>query len=83
MTFICSLIEFFKKMHKWCDMANMPQEFRDRVDRLEKKFAVSTVIYKKFEPIFLEIFKNPADDPPKQPRSRKQRCSNQANILIF
>ncbi|CAH1779421.1 unnamed protein product [Owenia fusiformis] len=54
-------------------MANLPTDFRDKVDRLERNFAVSTVIFKKYEPIFLDIFKNPANDPPKQNRSRKQR----------
>ncbi|XP_052230201.1 retinoblastoma-like protein 1 isoform X2 [Dreissena polymorpha] len=68
-----SLIQFFNKMKKWVDMASLPQEFREKVDRLERNFAVSTVIFKKFEPIFLEIFKSPVDDPPRQPRSRKQR----------
>lgn len=60
-------------MKKWSDMASLSKEFRDKVDRLERNFAVSTVIFKKFEPIFLDIFKNPADDPPRQQRSRKQR----------
>ena len=73
LVFNCSLIEFFKKMKKWLDMANLPQEFRDKVDRLERNFAVSTVIFKKFEPIFLDIFLNPADEPPRAPRSRKQK----------
>ncbi|XP_064640132.1 retinoblastoma-like protein 1 [Lineus longissimus] len=68
-----SLIQFFSKMKKWSDMANLPQTFRDKVDRLERNFAVSTVIFKKFEPIFIDMFKDPADDPPKQARSRKQR----------
>ena len=68
-----SLIEFFKKIKKWADMANLPQEFRDKIDRLERNFAVSTVIFKKFEPIWLDIFNNPQEDPPKAPRSRKQR----------
>ncbi len=68
-----SLLEFFKKMKKWSDMASLPQDFRDKVDKLERNFAVSTVIFKKFEPIFLDIFRNPADDPPRPPRSRKQR----------
>ena len=60
-------------MKKWSDMANLPSQFRDKVDRLERNFAVSTVIFKKFEPIFLDIFRNPADDPPKQNRGRKQK----------
>ncbi|KAL4235049.1 Retinoblastoma-like protein 1 [Mactra antiquata] len=68
-----SLIQFFNKMKKWSDMASLSQEFRDKVDRLERNFAVSTVIFKKFEPIFLDIFKSPAQEAPRQPRSRKQR----------
>ena len=68
-----SLIQFFNKMKKWSDMASLNQEFRDKVEKLERNFAVSTVIFKKFEPIFLDIFKSPADEAPRQPRSRKQR----------
>nr|KAG5707513.1 hypothetical protein BaRGS_012017 [Batillaria attramentaria] len=67
------LIQFFNKMRKWSDMANLNQDFRDKVDRLERNFAVSTVIFKKFEPIFLDIFKDPATDTPRQQRSKKQR----------
>ncbi|XP_004698311.1 retinoblastoma-like protein 1 [Echinops telfairi] len=68
-----SLIQFFSKMKKWMDMSNLPQEFRDRMKRLERNFEVSTVIFKKFEPIFLDIFQNPYEELPKLPRSRKQR----------
>ncbi|XP_005384775.1 PREDICTED: retinoblastoma-like protein 1 isoform X2 [Chinchilla lanigera] len=68
-----SLIEFFSKMKKWMDMLNLPQEFRERIERLERNFEVSTVIFKKFEPIFLDIFQNPYEELPKLPRSRKQR----------
>ena len=75
MNYICifSLIEFFKKIKKWADMANLPQEFRDRIDRLERNFAVSTVIFKKYRPIFMAIFRNPAECPVRPPRGRKQR----------
>ncbi|NXH22512.1 RBL1 protein, partial [Bucco capensis] len=67
-----SLIQFFNKMKKWMDMSNLPQEFRERVERLERNFEVSTVIFKKFEPIFLDIFQNPYEETPK-PQSRKHR----------
>lgn len=60
-------------MKKWMDMSNLPQEFRERMERLERNFEVSTVIFKKFEPIFLDIFQNPYEDLPRLPRSRKQR----------
>uniref|UniRef100_A0A8D0G305 Retinoblastoma-like protein 1 n=1 Tax=Sphenodon punctatus TaxID=8508 RepID=A0A8D0G305_SPHPU len=68
-----SLIQFFNKMKKWMDMSNLPQEFRERVERLERNFEVSTVIFKKFEPIFLDLFQNPYEEPLKPQRSRKLR----------
>ena len=68
-------------MKKWSDMANLSQEFRDKVEKLERNFAVSTVIFKKFEPIFLDIFKSPAEEAPRQPRSRKQRYK--LVIMVF
>ncbi|XP_078410896.1 retinoblastoma-like protein 1 isoform X2 [Cetorhinus maximus] len=68
-----SLIQFFSKMKKWADMANLSQEFRERVEQLERNFEVSTVIFKKFEPIFLDMFQNRHEDQPRLQRSRKQR----------
>ncbi|OXB57336.1 hypothetical protein ASZ78_011756 [Callipepla squamata] len=65
--------QFFSKMKKWMDMSNVPQEFRERVERLERNFEVSTVIFRKFEPIFLDIFQNPHEETSKPQRSRKQR----------
>lgn len=69
-----SLIQFFNKMKKWSDMAGLPQEFIDKVNKLERNFAVSTVIFKKFEPIFSDIFQHPTDSHQnKQNRNKKQR----------
>nr|XP_033798787.1 retinoblastoma-like protein 2 [Geotrypetes seraphini] len=68
-----SLIEFFNKMKKWEDMANLPPEFRERTEKLERNFTVSAVIFKKYGPIFREIFKDPQEEPPRQQRGRKQR----------
>ncbi|XP_061688428.1 retinoblastoma-like protein 1 isoform X2 [Syngnathoides biaculeatus] len=73
-----SLIEFFSKMRKWSDMSNLCENFRLRVERLERNFEVSTVIFRKFEPIFAAVFRSPwgteAPPPPsRQPRGRKYR----------
>uniref|UniRef100_A0A8B9CWG8 Retinoblastoma-like protein 2 n=1 Tax=Anser brachyrhynchus TaxID=132585 RepID=A0A8B9CWG8_9AVES len=68
-----SLIEFFNKMKKWEDMANLPPQFRERTERLERNFTVSAVIFKKYEPIFQDIFRYPQEDQPRQQRGRKQR----------
>ncbi|XP_031423817.1 retinoblastoma-like protein 1 isoform X2 [Clupea harengus] len=68
-----SLIQFFSKMKKWSDMSNLSQDFRNRISRLERNFEVSTVIFRKFEPIFMDMFQDPQGEPPRQPRSRKHR----------
>ncbi|XP_056137847.1 retinoblastoma-like protein 2 [Lampris incognitus] len=68
-----SLIEFFSKMKKWQDMANLPQDFRQSTEKLERNFTVSAVIFKKYVPIFKAIFKAPSEEPPRVHRSRKQR----------
>ncbi|KAG2470010.1 RBL2 protein, partial [Polypterus senegalus] len=71
-----SLIEFFNKMKKWEDMANLSQEFRERTKKLERNFTVSAVIFKKYIPIFKSIFREPHEEPQRQQRSRKQRISD-------
>lgn len=71
--FTISLIEFFNKMKKWEDMANLPPHFRERTERLERNFTVSAVIFKKYEPIFQDTFKYPQEEQPRQQRGRKQR----------
>ncbi|XP_019499398.1 PREDICTED: retinoblastoma-like protein 2 isoform X2 [Hipposideros armiger] len=68
-----SLIEFFNKMKKWEEMANLPKHFRERTEKLERNFTVSAVIFKKYEPIFQDIFKYPQEEQPRQQRGRKQR----------
>ncbi|KAM6937382.1 retinoblastoma-like protein 2 [Xenentodon cancila] len=68
-----SLIEFFNKMKKWQDMADLPHDFRQSTEKLERNFTVSAVIFKKYVPIFRSIFKAPSEEPPRVHRSRKQR----------
>ncbi|MGH0148905.1 UNVERIFIED_CONTAM: hypothetical protein FKN15_045771 [Acipenser sinensis] len=68
-----SLIEFFSKMRKWEDMAGLSQEFRQRTEKLERDFTVSAALYKKYLPIFQDVFRDSQEDPPRQQRSRKQR----------
>ncbi|KAK6477027.1 retinoblastoma-like protein 2 isoform X1 [Huso huso] len=68
-----SLIEFFSKMRKWEDMAGLSQEFRERTEKLERDFTVSAALYKKYLPIFQDVFRDSQEDPPRQQRSRKQR----------
>ncbi|KAM8892820.1 retinoblastoma-like protein 2 isoform 2-T2 [Spinachia spinachia] len=68
-----SLIVFFNKMKKWQDMADLPQDFRQCTNKLERNFTVSAVIFKKYVPIFKTIFRALSEEPPRVHRSRKQR----------
>lgn len=72
-SFVYSLIQFFSKMKKWLDMSNAAGDFRKKIELLERNFHVSTVIFKKYEPIFLEIFKDPREENTKTQRGRKSR----------
>lgn len=75
-----SLINFIGKSKKWADMINMPPELRRKIDKLEKNFAVSMVIFKKFQPIFEAMFNNTKDDQTKIRCSKKQKF---VPILIY
>ncbi|XP_066587263.1 retinoblastoma-like protein 1 isoform X2 [Prorops nasuta] len=68
------LIQFFAKSKSWADMANMPQDFRTKIEKLEGNFSVSMIIFKKYQPIFTNIFKDPIDDVSKPSRSRRHKA---------
>merc|ERR1719192_236828 len=68
-----SLIQFFNKARLWADMCNLKTELVHKIDQLERNFAVSNVIFKKYQPIFVDLFRDPAEDPPKLNRSRKSK----------
>ncbi|XP_074598493.1 retinoblastoma-like protein 1 isoform X2 [Brevipalpus obovatus] len=71
-----SLVDFFNKMKKWSDMANLPLEMRNKLEHLERNFHVSATIFKKFGTIFKHLFKTPMLSPVKQAnRSRKRKMS--------
>jgi retinoblastoma-like protein 1 len=65
-----SLIQFFDKARKWADMNNLQRTLVDKIDKLERNFAVSNVIFKKYQPIFVDLFKDPSLDPPRVKTSR-------------
>ncbi|XP_031826852.1 retinoblastoma-like protein 1 isoform X2 [Nomia melanderi] len=77
------LIQFFTKSKSWADMANMPQDFRSKIEKLEGNFSVSMVIFKKYQPIFTDIFKDPADDISKPPRSRRHKAMPCTPARVF
>lgn len=63
-------------MKKWQDMASLPREFQQSTEKLERNFTVTAVIFKKYVPIFKDIFKTPTEELPRAHRGRKQRYLN-------
>ncbi|KAF5271291.1 hypothetical protein FQR65_LT05306 [Abscondita terminalis] len=78
-----SLTQFFNKITKWADMANLSEDFRTKIKRLEGNFAVSYNIFKKFTPIFNEIFKEPIDIESRLSRNRKLKASLCTSTKVF
>nr|XP_037283253.1 retinoblastoma-like protein 1 isoform X6 [Rhipicephalus microplus] len=52
-----SLLDFFTKMKKWADMANLNERMRQRIETIEKSFCVTAKIYEKYVQIFTSVFK--------------------------
>ncbi|CAG9564115.1 unnamed protein product [Danaus chrysippus] len=79
-----SLIQFFNKIKNWMEMASMSTDFKDRITRLERKFAVSTVLFRKFQPIFQEIFSGLTNEPVKSnTKSKKQKLQPCTTNALF
>jgi len=54
--FSSSLIEFFKKMKKWQEMAQLPLSFQQKIEALERKFEVASIIFEKYRKVFRQLF---------------------------
>ncbi len=85
-----SLVDFFDKSRKWGDMTNMSAEFKSKIERLERNFAVTTVIYKKFEPIFAGLFKDfslsksaSSAEGDEGAKNRKKSCKSSTDLFEF
>ena len=71
---VYSLIEFFKKMKKWLEMARLPLSFQQKIEALERKFEVASIIYDKYRKVFRELFEmgeEKTSSAPTRPRGRK------------
>ncbi|KAG0427447.1 hypothetical protein HPB47_025502 [Ixodes persulcatus] len=61
-----SLLDFFTKMKKWADMANLNERMRRRIETIEKSFCVTAKIYEKYVGIFAAVFKEPQVEAPRR-----------------
>ena len=72
-----SLVEFFRKIKKWLEMTKLPPIYLEKVEALERKFEVISVIFKKYKMEFTTLFQPPdgsqnsTNGGSSRPRSRK------------
>ena len=66
------MIEFFKKMKKWIEMASLPLSFQNKIEALERKFEVASIINDKYKKVFTDLFQMP-DGKQQTPNSRRAR----------
>ena len=50
-------------MKKWIEMAKLPQDFRSKIEALERKFEVASIIYDKYRRVFEDLFLLVEDQP--------------------
>ena len=67
-----SLIEFFKKIKKWQEMTKTLHDFQKKIDTLERKFEVASIIFSKYHRVFHDLFL-PLEDRPAAPSRRGGR----------
>ena len=70
-----SLIEFFKKIKKWLEMAKSPPSLNTKVESLERKFEVASIIFEKYSRVFADLFRKPDEHqaPSLRQRGRKAK----------
>lgn len=43
-------------MKKWMEMARLSESFQQKIESLERKFEVASIIYDKYRKVFQELF---------------------------
>uniref|UniRef100_A0A336M5G2 CSON004352 protein n=1 Tax=Culicoides sonorensis TaxID=179676 RepID=A0A336M5G2_CULSO len=68
-----SIHDFFQKIHQWMEMASTPKSFRNKIEKLEHGFAVSVILYRKFSPIFEDLFNTKTGSVEKGKSNKKSK----------
>ena len=74
---VARLVEFFRKIKKWLEMARLPPVYLEKVEALERKFEVISVIFNKYNTEYSMLFvprdtaQRPTSAGSGRPRSRK------------
>lgn len=63
-------------MKKWLEMSRLPQDFQHKIEALERKFEVASIIYDKYRKVFWELFETSEDKVTGTPTKQRGRKPN-------
>ncbi|KAL1497569.1 hypothetical protein ABEB36_008505 [Hypothenemus hampei] len=82
-----SFVQFFSNITRWAEMAQLPNDFQQRIDTLRSNFSISHNIFKTFHPLFTEVFIEPIpnnlDLEYLKPRNRKNKPIPCTSLKVF
>ena len=64
-------------MKKWLEMTHLPYSFQQKIEALERKFEVASIIYDKYRKVFWELFEMGEEKAAVAPTRARGRKPNQ------
>ncbi|XP_066257159.1 retinoblastoma-like protein 1 isoform X2 [Euwallacea similis] len=82
-----TFMQFFNNITRWADMAQLPPDFRTKIDNMRNNFSITYNTFKKLHPLFIEIFlppiPNKQDVEAAKHRYKKSRTIPCTSLKIF